>query len=50
MTPDPLLEQSWQRLLANGAKMPRADFLQKLVELYWACLSRLVRLVTDADA
>ena len=44
------LSESWQRLLANGAKMPRADFLQKLVELYWACLSRLVRLVIDAEA
>ena len=30
--------------------MPPDDFLQRLLELYWQCLSRLVRLVGDAEA
>jgi hypothetical protein len=44
------LTDKWQRLRSDAPQLPRADFLQRLVELYWACLSRLVRLVVDADA
>jgi len=44
------LSDSWQRLVSNAAKLSHADFMQKLMELYWACLSRLVLLVVDAEA
>ncbi len=44
------LNDKWQRLLSDAPQLPRADFLQRLLELYWACLSRLVRLVVDAEA
>ena len=42
------------RTRASGLSYARSlspnDFLHHVVELYWACLSRLVRLVFDADA
>ena len=44
------LNDAWRRLLGDAPHMPRADFLQRLLDLYWSCLSRLVRLVSDADA
>jgi hypothetical protein len=44
------LNDAWRRLLGDAPHLPRADFLQRLLDLYWSCLSRLVRLVNDADA
>jgi Zn-dependent protease with chaperone function len=44
------LNDPWRRLLIDAPQLPRADFLQRLMELYWACLSQLVRLVVDAEA
>jgi hypothetical protein len=44
------LNDAWRRLLVDAPHLPRADFLQRLLDLYWSCLSRLVRLVNDADA
>ena len=44
------LNDKWQRMRSDAPQLPRADFLQRLLELYWACLSRLVRLVVDAEA
>ena len=40
----------WRRLLVDAPQMPRADFLQRLLDLDWSCLSRLVRPVVDAEA
>jgi Zn-dependent protease with chaperone function len=44
------LNEPWRRLLLDVPRLPRADFLQRLLDLYWACLSRLVRQVSDAEA
>ena len=40
----------WQRLESNARSLSPNDFLHHVVELYWGCLSRLVRLVGDAEA
>jgi hypothetical protein len=42
------LHDRWQRLLSDARNIPPADFMQQLLQLYWACLSRLARLVIDA--
>jgi hypothetical protein len=44
------LTESWRRLVITAPTLPPADFLQKVMDLYWACLSRLVLLVVDAEA
>jgi Zn-dependent protease with chaperone function len=44
------LDDAWRRLLVDAPQMPRGDFLQRLLDLYWSCLSRLVLLVVDAEA
>ena len=41
---------NWQRLLWAAPQMGHTDVLQRFLELYWACLSRLVRQVSDAEA
>jgi hypothetical protein len=43
------VSEQWQRLESNARSLSPNDFLHSVVELYWACLSRLVRLVVDAD-
>jgi Zn-dependent protease with chaperone function len=43
------LTDPWRRLLVDAPQLPRADFLKRVMDLYWACLSRLVRLVVDAE-
>ena len=40
----------WQRLESDARSLSPNDFMHHVVELYWAYLSRLVRLVVDADA
>jgi hypothetical protein len=49
-TPTGALTESWRRLVITAPTLPPADFLQKVMDLYWACLSRLVLLVVDAEA
>jgi Zn-dependent protease with chaperone function len=49
-TPAGDVSEQWQRLASNTRSLSPNDFLHSVVELYWACLSRLVRLVVDADA
>jgi hypothetical protein len=49
-TPTGELTESWRRLVITAPTLPPADFLQKVMDLYWACLSRLVLLVVDAEA
>jgi hypothetical protein len=44
------LSDHWQRLQSDARSLSPNDFMHHVVELYWACLSRLVRLVVDADA
>jgi len=44
------LNERWQRLLSSAQQLSPAEFMQQLAQLYWACLSRLVRLVIDAEA
>jgi len=44
------LNERWQRLLSNAQQLSPAEFMQQLAQLYWVCLSRLVRLVVDAEA
>jgi hypothetical protein len=44
------VSDQWQRLKSNARRLSPNDFLHHVVELYWACLSRLVRLVVDAEA
>lgn len=35
--------------LADATHLPPGHALQRLMEQYWACLSRLARLVADAE-
>jgi Zn-dependent protease with chaperone function len=44
------LNEKWQRLLSDGPNVSPSEFLQRLLELYWGCLSRLARLVSDAES
>jgi Zn-dependent protease with chaperone function len=44
------LNERWQRLLSGAQQLSPAEFMQQLAQLYWVCLSRLVRLVVDAEA
>ncbi|HET9360991.1 MAG TPA: M48 family metalloprotease [Vicinamibacterales bacterium] len=41
---------AWQRLLADAPQLAPHDVLQRLMELYWGCLSQLARLVSQAEA
>ena len=47
--PDGELSDAWRRLLADATHLPPGHALQRLMEQYWACLSRLARLVADAE-
>jgi Zn-dependent protease with chaperone function len=50
MPPPPgQLEDMWKRL-ATARQVPPAEFMQRVMELYWACLSRLARLMSDAES
>lgn len=44
------LTDDWQRLLSEAAQLPNASLMQRVFDLYWATLSRLVRVVADAEA
>jgi Zn-dependent protease with chaperone function len=46
---EPEIGEAWSRLLSNAAALPPVEFLQRLLELYWAFLLRLVRIAADAD-
>lgn len=44
------LSDKWQRLVSDARGIAPADFMQQLLQLYWACLSRLTRLVSDGES
>jgi Zn-dependent protease with chaperone function len=44
------LSDDWQRLRSDAAQLPNASLMQRVFELYWVTLSRLVRVVADAEA
>jgi Zn-dependent protease with chaperone function len=44
------VSDAWRRLQSEAAVLSPADVLQRILELYWACLSRLARLAADAEA
>ena len=44
------LSEAWRELLAAAPQLSTPGFLNGLMDLYWKCLSRLVRLASDAEA
>lgn len=44
------LADRWNRLLSEAQNVSPSEFLQHVLELYWACLSRIARVVADAEA
>lgn len=47
--PDGDLGDRWRWLLANASDLHHDDFMQRVLDLYWACLARLTSLIADGE-